>query len=90
PPAPVPPRPAPTRPVPAVQANCQMVGQKVVQLIMYESQGQLTQQEQQTFQQQLAQMHYTIIAECQNKQWTATSRQCVMQAQTLAQAQGCD
>ena len=91
PPAPVPQRPVPQRPAPQVaQANCQMVGQKVVQLIMYESQGQLTPQEQQTFQQQLSQMHYTIIAECQNKQWTAASKQCVMQAQSLAQAQGCD
>lgn len=92
-------RPVPPRPVPQQQpqrpqqaeASCQMVGQRVVQLIMYESQqGQLTPAEQQTFQQQLAQMHYMIVQECQNKGWNALSKQCVIQAGSVAQAQSCD
>ncbi len=76
-------------PVPQGQVSCEMVAQKVVQLVMYEAR-QLAAAEQQAVQQQLGQMQQLVIQTCYSESWSAAGKQCAMDSSSLAAAQNCD
>ncbi len=84
-PAPVP------APAPQAQVSCEMVGQQVITLLIQENNlQQSTPEQQQMIQQQLGQMYIQLVQGCQAEHWSPSSRQCVMQSPTFAQAQNCN